>query len=356
MRNMNKLFSIGLILLASLGCKAQTEVTNFVPGSTLDGVNYFMPRTAFRIVVEAEKTVVTPGELNKYAFRYLRLKDVPTEQSTTWSIKSISMEPYGVPDKDKAFNVKVKSKTLAPLVSLTRDGILLSINKEAVESKLPELPQGKAAEPLQNAKKYMNQEMLAASSTAKLAELCAQEIYDIRDSKNALLRGEAENTPKDGAQLKLMLDQLTLQAETLEQLFKGTEQTSTHVFSLNIDPQEENEQIIFRFSKHLGMVDADDLSGRPFYLKVQGTESLPQTIENPAIDKKKEKMEKGIYYNVPARDIVSIYDDNQTYVKGEYAMGQFGTVEILSDALFNKNVTTKVSFYQTTGGIEKIEQ
>ena len=43
-----------------------------------------------------------------------------------------------------------------------------------------------------------------ASSTAKMAELVAKEIYNIRESKNALLRGQADNTPSDGAQLKIM--------------------------------------------------------------------------------------------------------------------------------------------------------
>lgn len=353
---MKKLLILNLMALAALACHAQTEVTNFVPGSTLDGVNYYLPRTAMRVVVEAEKTVVTPGELNRYAFKYLRMKDVPTSSSTTWRIKNISMEAYGVPDKAKAYNVKVKSKTVAPLVTLSRDGILLSINREASEAFLPDLPKGKdAVQPL-DPKEFMNQEMLAAGSTAKLAELCAQEIYDIRDSRNALVRGEADNTPKDGAQLRLMLDQLDIQANALEQLFKGSTQTSTHIFCLNVDPEEEGEQVLFRFSKHLGVVDADDLSGEPVYLSLKGMDTLPQPVDNPDVNKKKEKMEKGIYYNVPAREEVSIYSTTQNYVKMELPMGQFGRVEILSDALFNKNVTTKVSFHQLTGGVEKIEQ
>ena len=57
-------------------CQAQTEVSNFVPGATLDGVNYYLPQTALRVTVVAEKQETTPGELNKYAFRYLRLKNV----------------------------------------------------------------------------------------------------------------------------------------------------------------------------------------------------------------------------------------------------------------------------------------
>ena len=353
---MKHLLPLALLALSALTAKAQTDVAHFIPGSTLEGVSYFLPRTAFRIVVEAEKTVTTPGELNKYALRYLRADNVPTTQSTEWKITKVTMEPYGVPDRSKAYSVKVRSKTLAPLVSLTRDGILLSINREAEETFLPAIPEGKPAPTLPDPKKYMTQDMLAANSTAKLAELCAQEIYDIKDSRNALVRGEADNTPKDGAQLKLMLDQLALQAETLESLFKGTTQTSTHVFTLNVTPESEGQHVLFRFSRQLGFVDADDLSGRPIYLTIQGQDNLPQPVEDEVVAQKKAKMEKGIYYNVPAREAVTIHDDQQTYAHGEYAMGQFGLVELLSDALFNKNVTTRVSFYQQTGGVEKVEQ
>ena len=336
---------------------AQTEVGNFVPGSTLDGVNYFLPQTALRITVVAEKTVVTPGELNKYAFRYLRLKDVPTESNTTWTIKSITLEPYGVPDKGKAYNVKVKSKTVAPLVGLTRDGILLSINTEAEETTLPTIPQGTPATQALNPKQYMNQEMLSAGSTAKLAELCAQEIYDIRDSRNALVRGEADNTPKDGEQLKLMLEQLDIQDRALSQLFSGSKQTSTEVFSFNYLPSKETERdVLFRFSQYSGVVDKDDLSGQPIYISIRNNGSLPAIEENAETDKKKAKMEKGIYYNVPARETISVFDLNRSYASIECSMGQFGTTEILSDILFDKRPTTRVTFYQENGGVKKLEQ
>ena len=33
---------------------AQTEVEPFVPGSTLEGICYYLPRTAFRVTVIAE--------------------------------------------------------------------------------------------------------------------------------------------------------------------------------------------------------------------------------------------------------------------------------------------------------------
>lgn len=344
-----------LFCLSAIQMQAQTEVTKFIPGSTLEGVSYFLPKTAFRVTVMAEKTVTKPGDFYKYANRYLRLPSVPTEESVEWSIKSIKLEPFGVPDKEKAYSIKVKSKTVAPLVGLSSDGILLSINAEAEEETLPDIPDAVPAPKLEDPRTYMTQEMLTAGSTAKMAELCAEEIYDLRDSRNALIKGEADNTPKDGAQLQLMLNQLDKQVAALESMFKGTQQTSTEVFSFNFLPEQEaDKEILFRFSQKLGLVDADDLAGAPVYVSVECLETLPAVEENEDVAKKKAKMEKGVYYNVPVRTKVSIFNTQQEYFNIELPMGQFGAVEILSNALFDKQATTKVTFFQTTGGTKDI--
>lgn len=353
---MKRLFLFFIILpLSFLSAKAQTDVTPFIPGSTLEGMAYFLPRTAVRITVVAEKTVTKPGDFNKYAERYLRLKHVPQAENTEWKIQSINMEAFGKPDPEKAYSIKIKSKTSAPLVGLSKDGILLSINTEAKEELLPELPKGKVPDALPNPRNFMTQEILSAGSTSKMAELCAQEIYDMRESRNALIRGEADNTPKDGAQLSLMLEQLDKQANALESLFRGTTQTSTEVFSFIYDPAKEVEgETLFRFSRKLGAVDADDLAGDPVYISVKCMESLPAIQQNEQTTKKKEKLERGVYYNVPMRTKLTIYDAKKKFAELELPMGQFGTVEILSNQLFDKKMQTKATFFQSTGGVKDI--
>jgi len=344
-----------LCCVMSLTATAQTEVEPFVPGSTLEGVTYYLPRTAFRITVICEKTTIRPGDFNKYADRYLRLKDVPTEESVKWSLKSITLEPYGKPDPSKAFSIKMKSKTVAPLVGLSRDGILLSINCEAEESFLPDLPKPERGAAPEDPRSYMTQEILSAGSTAKMAELCAQEIYDIRESKNALTRGEADNTPKDGAQLKLMLEQLDRQAAVLESLFSGTSQTDTEVFSLFYDPQQETDRdVLFRFSQKLGVLDADNLAGEPVIASVKLLETIPAAVPSEEVAKKRAKMERGIYYNIPIRAKVNVNFMGREYVNMETPMAQFGTVEVLSNTLFDKKTTTQVTFFQATGGTKDV--
>ena len=323
--------------------------------ATVEGVTYYLPRTALRLVVVAEKQVYTPGEFSKYADRYLRLSQINQEPYTKWSIKSIDMVPYGVPDPQKVYSIQLKKRTVAPLVGLTSEGILLSINTDGEEEPLPAVPKGNDAPKRLNPRDYMNQEILSAGSNAKIAELTAEEIYDIRDSRTALIKGEADNMPKDGAQLKLMLDQLTMQETALTQLFKGTVDTSTEVFTIELTPAEFTDRmVLFRFSEKLGVVDNDDLSGEPVYLSLKNMNTLPQPVVDEKAAKKKGKMEEGVYYNVPERVAVSVFNASREFCKGEFPMGQFGHVEILSNVLFDKKTTTQVTFYPSNGAIKQL--
>ena len=350
---------------------AQTEISEFRPGVTMDGVNYFLPKTVFEVVLVAEKAVTTPGEFAAYSDRYLRQPHVPTTESTTWTLKSISLMPYGVPDPTKAYNIKVKAKTTAPLVSLTDDGLLLSINTEAEAEPAPELPKAVPAPKAVNGRDHMTHEILAAGSTAKMAQLTAEEIYEIRDSRNALIRGEADNTPKDGAQLKLMLDNLDQQLHALESLFKGQTLTSTEVMSFDYEPQRpqvspegetsdgpatSQRRLLCRFSRRLGLVADDDLSGDPIWITITPTGNLPQRTSDPEADKKKQKMEQGVYVNVPATARVTIATAQQTLLTADVPICQLGTTEVLSDALFNKRTDTHVTIHQHTGNVKRLWQ
>ena len=108
-------------------------------------------------------------------------------------------------------------------MELTEDGLIKSINVPTVVTIPPkQQPTLPASQRKANPRDFLTEEILMASSTAKMAELVAKEIYNIRESKNALLRGQADNMPSDGAQLKIMLDNLNLQEEAMTEMFSGT--------------------------------------------------------------------------------------------------------------------------------------
>ena len=362
---LRKLMSLRSILLffilsSSPFIYSQTEVTPFRPGITTEGVNYFLPKTVFEVVVIAEKTQVVPGEFAAYADRYLRLKDVPTIETTEWELKSLSILSYGIPDSTKAYTIKLRSKTSAPLVSLTEDGLLIAINTPATPDSLPPLPQAvPAPSPLQP-RDYMTQEILAAGSTAKMAQLTAEAIYDIRESRGAILRGEADNTPKDGAQLQLMLNGLQRQEEALSSLFKGQRLTSTEVLTFDYEPPTDlsnvgQQQILCRFSRRLGLVADDDLSGEPIYITIQSLHNLPEPVDDPDVAKKKARMEQGVYVNQPLRTRVTVATPRRALCTTDIPIAQLGTTEVLSDALFNKQSETHVTLHQHTGSVKRLE-
>lgn len=344
-----------IALCSAIALHAQTEIEPFVPGVTADGVRYYLPRTAFRVVFTIEKTETVPGRFSKYAYKYLHLQDVPTQPGTSYRILSIELQPYGIPDKTKAYSVRLKPRTIAPMVTLTPDGILVGINADTTPETLPQLPSDQPAPAPVDSRRYMTQEMLMATSNAKLAELVADEIYNIRDSRNALIRGEADNTPKDGEQLQLMLSSLEAQETALCTMFSGQTLRSIHVSHMQLIPETlADKTLLCRFSRRFGLVDSDDLSGEPIYLSITRADTMPDSVPEAAAREKKRP--QGIYCNVPVPATFTIYDATGQYTSATFPVAQFGTTELLSSALFDKNATTSVTFHQSTGGVKEIRK
>ena len=333
-------------------CLAQTATSSYQPGINSEGAVYFLPKTAVRIITQIEKTTYTPGEFSKYADRYLRLQNVGTEPSVSYRITNIRQEATGVADTLKGFSVKFDPKTVAANIALSDDGVLLAINAtpQPVPAFKPFVPAPRAK--ALNPRELMSEEILAAGSKAKMAELTAQDIYEIRESRNLLIRGQADNMPKDGAQLKLMLNELELQDRALTSLFSGTTIKDTMEQVITIVPVKETErELLFRFSKKLGIVDDDDLAGEPYYIRIANLHAVPMSNG----DEKKKKQENGIYINVPGKMKVTIFDAVEPLVSTELPAAQFGNIELLSGALFNKRYATHLWLNPITGAVDRLE-
>ncbi|MBO7581625.1 MAG: DUF4831 family protein [Bacteroidaceae bacterium] len=349
---MKRIIIIALTLWMSLVSFAQTQVTEFNPGIAANGVNYALPITVLKVDVSAIKVVYTPGEFAKYADRYLHISGVAAEPSTTWSVTSLSVGQEGMPDTSKVYTVKLKDKTVAPMVQLTPSGILVAVNTHT-DLKESVLPDTHTINHRLDARQYLTEDILSATSTAKRAELTAQEILDIRESKNAIKRGQVESMPKDGASLKIVLDELNRQEEALTQLFIGYADTTFTAKSFTFLPDEDiNESVFFRFSRKLGFVDTDDLAGDPYFLSVKDKHTVVLPDERETAKRKIE----GLVYNMPSMADVTISTMQGVVYKQELPFAQFGTIDMLSPTLFNKGATTKLTLHPATGGLLHLEQ
>ena len=314
-----------------------------------EGAPYYLPKTAFKFRILVQKTKFTPGEYAEYAARYLKQTDAVLEPKTSYKIIDLKMQPIGVPDPSKHYTAKAGMKYNIQKVFVGDNGVLLAVNTDPTPNEEEPLftPARKPA-PL-NPRDYMSEEILAAGSKAKMAQLCAEEIYTIRTSRNDLTRGTAETMPKDGEQLKLMLASLNNQEKALRQLFEGITEidTTEHVVTVMADAPTTG-QLAFRFSEAFGITDNDDLSGSPYYLSVA---DLQQTPEDTRTEKEKiiQKDDPGLFINVPGKAHVALYNANKTIKEMDIFYPQFGRIENLSASLFNKKVTTTFQLNQVTG-------
>lgn len=347
---------------------SQTEVREYRPGVTTSGITYFLPTTKLQVVITAKRTKHTPGTFANYAERYLRIKDVVYTEKEVWELLSVEMSTIGVADPSQAYSITHNIKSTAPMVRLAPDGRLLAINCEAEEIEEPQ--EGSVRKiPTQHANpdKYKTQEILSAGSVPKMAELTAAEIYDIRENRSMLSKGLADFMPKDGEQLRLMLESLEEQENALMQLFQGTTESEVHTFVLDYTPPatDVKGEILFRFSKKIGLVENDNLAGAPYYIDITDLKTLPAPVEaEPVVEKKKlfdfsflkpQTENVDLRYRLPGTARIKVYDMENTLTQIEVPLAQFGRIENVKADLFNKKLQTSVLLSPITGALVRID-
>jgi Domain of unknown function (DUF4831) len=312
---------------------------------------YALPKTELCIEIETERLTQKPGMFYQYSERYLATNKIITEEKTSFSIKSISIQTRALPDSSRTYNFPL-SKSHPIHISVNSQGILCGINilpgtetvKEPFTNCLKSECKTKAA------LLTLGEESMMAGSEAKLAEGAAKQIYHLRESRINLLTAELEHLPSDGGSFNAMLEGLNNKERELTELFIGKSTSETQKQYLYLTPKTAlNNQVLFRLSAQRGVVAADDLSGTPFYISIK-----PASISSVASDPKAKKQELGIYTLLPAPTRITINDGNTTYFSEQFQIPQFGkTVPIDQEFLEQKELKIRVD--QQTGRLLGIE-
>ena len=353
------LLSVTVILLLSTTLTiAQTKVIKKSAAKSNNyGVSYFLPKSVLEIQAIVSKIEMKSGPYYKYAEKYLGVTNAIVENNTYYELGSVQVYLKGVPDKDKLYLVELKSRTTAPFVYLTESGLICTINAEYIpaENMLANEKSLVDSNSKLSPETLFTEEYLQAGSTAKMAEIAAKQIYNIRESRMDILTGNSENVPRDGAALKLVLEQLEAKEKALVELFTGTSIQSSKTVTFEVEPKADMEkEVIFRFSKYQGVVGNDDLSGQSVYMNLKRIEKEHLELNTK---KKNTNSNKGVVYNIPGRGDVEIYYGTNRMYKGTFDITQFGTTQVLVNSLYGSGRTpVKIYFYPETGGIKRIEQ
>ncbi len=330
-----------------------------LPFSTLaaqtEELAYFLPKTELRFLLLVERSEYTPGEFAKYSERFLR-KAADDQASTTFRLVSVSMYTAATPDSTKQFTVPLDKKHTIFNVDLDANGVLMAVNAKRKETSQPEHFTPAKPEPTVNPHDYMSEEILSAGSTSKMAELTAREIYDIRTARNELNRGEADYMPNDARQMQMMLANLDKQEAILTQAFQGVTvcDTTQYEVAFTPEPDKTGKEILFRLSKQLGLVDADDMAGAPYYIVVDDKHSVPE-LKTAADGEKRSKDDAGITLNLPGKIGVTILDGSTPLARFETYAAQYGTLTSVSGSLFSKKITSHLRLNPVNGNVESLE-
>lgn len=320
---------------------------------------YSLPKTMIDVTLEAELTVKKPGEFYKYAPKYLNISNPITREAHSVKLLSAQVSTHGVQDSEETYSVQFKSGQ-AIYVALNDAGIPLAINTEEVANiSKPAAPTAKKADPTPletaAAKQVISEEMLQSQSTAKRAELAAQAIFAIRQTRSDLITGQADNMPPDGKSLQLMLDNLQAQEDALTAMFVGTTATSTQVATFVVNPEsvadaDQAKLTIARLSTVDGIVDANDLSGSPVYLNL----AVIARGKMPVNEKEQEIPfpKNGIPYRIPGQLQATVSYDGKQFANDKLDIAQLGIVYGLAPNSFtDKKAPIYILYNPSTGGI-----
>lgn len=349
---MKKLLPLLIFLSFVYASKAQQTKILTAEKHNEYGLVYTLPVTAFQIEVIAVKENKIAGPYSKYSKIFTADKDVISENSVEWSVESINIIPYGVPDTENRYLMQLKAGALT-YIGVAEDGMLLSINTEPQNTDINK-ETFRATEGLPvNGKEYLefvNDDFISAGSSYKQAQLLAEEIMEVRDAKISLTRGTADSMPTDGRQLELMLESLEKQEKSLTNAFTGSSWKERVRRTFSFIPSKNGREVLFRFSKTDGIVDANDFSGEPVYVNVDILEEAQLPLDSKGEEKKLPK--DAVMYCIPGIANLSVNFEGNTFYEKDYPMSQFGTLFGLNPSIFtDKKEPSYAIFDPSTGAL-----
>ncbi len=333
----------------------------------VEGVVYSLPQTGIRVHVKATRERSVPGPFSSYAQKMLGIDNVPQADADRWNMDEMQMEVFSEPDPEQVYKALGKA---AQMVSLTESGILAGINTNMnvdksilqtssflmknldQQTKFTDLSIWSYYSPADSTKKF---KMVSKNQEQKAAE-AAETIFNLRNSRFALLTNADDEPLPDGKSFEIMTEELGRMEDNYMALFIGKSDKQTYEFSFDFVPTQKTAkgEVFFRFSEDRGVLPKTDLSGRPIVIDVVKSESLYtkqsalSTSDNPFAGK------SGLYYRMPGMAEIRIMDGSNQLATSRTAIAQFGTTAPIPEDILDGNF--KLEFFPNTGAVKSITE
>ena len=395
-KTLSILVALSIILLTSCSHKLDIAVVNihkvdsYIPSS----IAYYLPKTKISIELQLTKISEKKGPYADYAGEFLgSIDNVITQNKTYWEISDVKINTTPIRDTNNLWLITGALPWIYN-IHLTPEGFLASINTIPRSSYKPFWQEEKFVE--QNKYNTVTQNIttvdrgykevydtifkvqefdtiqrvvpvikkrLIRKSAREQAQEIANEIFTLRDDREALLVGEGDSEYlPDGQALKEMLQGIDKLEQQYLSLFVGRVDKTSYHYKYETIPEPKNnltKQIIFRFSPQYGLLPIRDMRGKPVYLEIEtlGTTAPLNTFtKNQELLRRIEKLpdgNRGLVYRIPEVAIVRIKMDNKLLAQKQILLPQAGVVARLPIEIL-KYGQAQIQFDPTTGSLISI--
>lgn len=356
------ILSVVSILAAPKDDKKKEPGTATAP---TEGVVYALPQTGIRVHIKATCERYVNGPFYMYAQKMLGIENVPSASSERWNMDEMHIELFSEPDPEQVHKAQGQ---VAQLVSLTESGILAGINTDVNtqeigiqtnsfltkdldnQVKFTDLSIWSFYSPADSTKKY---KMVSKNMDQKAAE-AAETIFNLRNSRFALLTNADDEPLPDGKSFEVMTLELGKMEENYLALFVGKSSKQTYEFSFDYVPGQKTAkgEVFFRFSEDRGVLPKSDLSGRPIVIELTKSENLASKQSGLSTSENPEAGKSGIFYRMPGMAEIRILDGSTELAGARAPIAQFGTTAPVPENLLDGNY--ELEFYPNTGAIKSI--
>ena len=347
-----------LVLMLAIGCttvkevpvKVKTQVLPLGDSARLyDGsLVYALPQTVLDFKVIAEKTVRKAGPYHQYASELLGLRDVIENDQVVWKLKSVEINSVNELDPDEFYLMKSDGLIETNALKMTNAGLIMDVNPAVYnkrnfdnrnysgdEDQLVYRDMGSDVYydvEQDTAYKVVNVdtafvripyvlEKRRQLSLAEQAENTARILLELREGRHLILTGEATVFPQDRA----AVDEIKRLEDQYISLFAGKSYSRDIEFDFSFVPEENMKNkpvVVFRFSPEKGVLDRNDLSGRPVVAemmserKMKGINISGDSISSGNYDR--------IIYRIPEIVDIRITDGKRNLGGKRQLIYQFG--------------------------------
>ncbi|MBQ1698889.1 MAG: DUF4831 family protein [Bacteroidales bacterium] len=304
-------------------------------------VSYALPQTTIVIEVEAVRETFHAGPYAKYAQKYLGV-EARTEDQSLCHLSAVRMTPTIEADQNYRYYINPGKDALS-FLSLTSQGLIAVSDGSFGEGSQWRFTSQSSADfsdrgvssnlTSEAATLYradnagasygrvgVQQNMVVQKSLEQRAQEAASTIFELRKKRIQIVTGDTDAT-YSGEAMGAALSEIEALEKEYMSLFTGYSDFQTQKLKCDVVPAKDQKgqtYIAFRVSDTDGIVTADNVSGKPYLLKIE-----PQKIADASGKASPAKGNVAVY-RIPAICTVVLSDGVNPVLQDRMAIYQLG--------------------------------